>query len=125
MTNNFELKTNQYLQHCDSKDVLSFNHCAWINIEQLLHMIYLSFVQPSSAIDSINNYIANHSIVNFNFNVKPLFAEGLECEILKAGSQGWQKGKLKINFTLEFIPDEPEVEKSPLDDIRQAEINNK
>ena len=54
---------------------------------------------------------------------KHLFEEGQECEILKAGSSGWQKGKLKINVTLEFIPDEPELEKSPLDDVRQ-EINS-
>ena len=47
------------------------------------------------------------------------FYQGEECEILKAGSNGWQKGRLKINISLEFIPDEPEEIKSPLDDVRQ------
>ena len=46
--------------------------------------------------------------------------EGVDCIILKAGSDGWKKGKLKINVTVEFIPDEPEIPEyqSPLDEIR-------
>ncbi len=61
------------------------------------------------------------------------FDDGVDCEILKLGAAGWQKGKIKIklNVSLEFCPDELEVEKnqtsneqgiselkSPLDDIR-------
>ncbi|GAX45117.1 hypothetical protein NIES4075_61380 [Tolypothrix sp. NIES-4075] len=63
--------------------------------------------------------------------------EGKECEILRLGAKSWQKGKLrtqtfieffpntiekaKINFTIEFSPDEPEITQteSPLDDIRR------
>ena len=58
--------------------------------------------------------------------------EGIECQILKIGSKGWQKGKVQIevNFNLnswetqtsiKFCPDEPLEPKSPLDDIRQSE----
>ncbi|PSB35065.1 KGK domain-containing protein [Chlorogloea sp. CCALA 695] len=66
-----------------------------------------------------------------NYNRK-WFIDGKNCEILSIGAGGWQKGKLRIKFTLEFCPDEPEVEEltqsndveinqteSPLDDIRQ------
>ncbi len=55
---------------------------------------------------------------------------GVKGEVLKYGSKGWQKGKLRI--TIEFCPDEPEVEEtpgsnqpetsqpeSPLDDLRR------
>ncbi|MBD2606552.1 KGK domain protein [Scytonema hofmannii FACHB-248] len=64
--------------------------------------------------------------------------EGKECEILRLGSKSWEKGKVrtqafieffptnttekaKINFTIEFSPDEPEITEpeSPLDDIRR------
>ncbi|MBW4568122.1 MAG: hypothetical protein KME31_08885 [Tolypothrix carrinoi HA7290-LM1] len=63
--------------------------------------------------------------------------EGKECEILRLGAKSWQKGKLrtqafieffpnttekaKIQFILEFSPDEPEITQpeSPLDDIRR------
>ena len=62
------------------------------------------------------------------------FDEGIDCEILRVGAQGWKKGKikLKLNVTIEFCPDEPEVEEtpennesetsqpeSPLDDLRR------
>ena len=53
--------------------------------------------------------------------------EGVESEILCPG-KGWRKGKIRL--TLEFLPDEPELEEietnkeiaqpeSPLDDIRR------
>ncbi len=47
--------------------------------------------------------------------------EGVDCEILKIGAKGWQKGKIRIKVTLEFCSDEPEISQpeSPLDDIRQ------
>ncbi len=58
--------------------------------------------------------------------------EGIDCQILKIGSKGWQKGKLKIEVnrsfhsgqtqtSIKFCPDEPPEKKSPLDDIRQSE----
>ena len=122
MANNFEVNTNEYLQECDPKDVLSFNHQKWIGIKQLLDNIFGSFV--NSGINSIITYLANNSDLKNTSNINTWFYQGQECEILKAGSPGWQKGNIKIKVTLEFIPDEPEVEKSPLDDIRQAEINN-
>jgi hypothetical protein len=57
--------------------------------------------------------------------------EGIDCQILKIGSKGWQKGKLQIAINtnmqswkqqvcIKFCPDEPLEPKSPLDDIRQS-----
>jgi len=62
----------------------------------------------------------------------------IDCELLKVGSKGWQKGKLriqtdtkilfnykndsrenKIDICIEFCPDEPTQPESPLDDLRQ------
>jgi hypothetical protein len=47
------------------------------------------------------------------------FNEGVDCKMLKAGTNGWQKGKLKTKVSVEFIPDESEtpVYQSPLDEI--------
>ena len=57
-------------------------------------------------------------------------SDGVKGEVLKYGAKSWQKGKLRL--TIEFCPDEPEVEEkpgsnqpeipqpeSPLDDLRQ------
>ena len=58
-----------------------------------------------------------------------------DCQILKIGSQGWQKGKLKINICispygnnldpvcLEFYPDTPTKMESSLGDIRKLVEN--
>ena len=61
--------------------------------------------------------------------------EGIDCQILKIGSKGWQKGKLQIELNrsfqfgtqvcIKFCPDEPLEQKSPLDDIRQSEAYKK
>jgi hypothetical protein len=66
---------------------------------------------------------------DINWNSHP---EGINCQILKIGSKGWQKGKLQIEInrniksgetqtSIKFFPDEPAKQKSPLDDIRQSE----
>ncbi len=58
--------------------------------------------------------------------------EGIDCQVLKIGSKGWEKGKVQIevnkNFqsgetqtSIKFCPDEPPKPKSPLDDIRESE----
>lgn len=58
------------------------------------------------------------------------FANGINAQVLRYGANGWQKGKVRI--TVEFCPDEPEVQKtsnqpknsepeSPLDEIRRMQ----
>jgi len=50
----------------------------------------------------------------------------IDCQILRIGAKGWEKGKLRIQgnlitkeVCLEFCPDEPKQPESPLDDIRK------
>jgi hypothetical protein len=66
---------------------------------------------------------------------------GIECEILRIDGKGWQKGKVRLNLALEFMPDVKELPnatqfdisesseplgfsgaRSPLDDIRQMDV---
>ncbi|MGB2923700.1 MAG: KGK domain-containing protein, partial [Limnothrix sp.] len=57
---------------------------------------------------------------------KRWFTDGYEAEVLDVGGEGWKKGRVKINISIEFIPDHPEEfsQESPLDDIRQSISNN-
>lgn len=111
----FNIKLNKLLEDCDRKDVISFGNQTLIDVGSLINRVV--------------NILCSHEILllqeksNLPFNSN-MFNGETTCEILKAGSQGWQKGKLQINVTLEFIPDEPESEASPLDDIRQAAVEN-
>mgnify|MGYP003565350615 CR=1 FL=1 len=49
---------------------------------------------------------------------KRWLSEGIHCELLQLGSYQWKKGKIRVNVTVEFAPDD-ETE-SPLDDVRQG-----
>ncbi len=56
---------------------------------------------------------------NEYFNaVIDLFADGVQCEMLKLGTRKWQSGKIRIRLAVDFIPDES-IEESPLHEIRQ------
>lgn len=112
MSNEFQLNTNEYITQFDSKDVFSFETDKLVNVRQLKAAVHQSI---SAYTDVICKNICKQLGWNNNF----WFDKGKKCEILRAGSQEWQKGKLKINITLEFIPDKPEETKSPLDDVRQ------
>ena len=117
MLNNFEFDTNEYLQQCDSKDVVTFESKQFFYIKEFRTLVVESFQ------DLYQNSLTGHMNRTFSSKCQShlWLREGEECEILRAGSQGWEKGKikLKMNITLEFIPDEPEENKSPLDDVRK------
>jgi len=70
------------------------------------------------------------------YDTQKWFGDGIDCEALKIGAKGWQKGKVKITVIVEFCPDEPEMEEtpennesetskpeSPLDDLRRQLLN--
>jgi hypothetical protein len=121
---------SQDLKNFDRKDIIAFESQLF-KVEQLFEDVKAAFNSndvgyslyhalkhqqvPINARDFSSAYQKEHN--------EWWFSEGGECEILRPGSQGWQKGKIRIRLkaTLEFCPDEPETnqEGSPLDDIRQ------
>jgi hypothetical protein len=80
----------------------------------------------TSASHALWSTFSNNGITADLNEVLLLLTNSIDSEILKIASNGWKKGKLKINVSLEFIPDEPEIQeksesteyKSPLDEIR-------
>ena len=106
------MNTNESITHLNSKDIFSFETDKLVNIQRLKTAVDLSF---SAYADGFCTNICKKLGWNNSF----WFNKGKKSEILRAGSEKWQKRKLKIKVTLEFIPDKPEQIKSPLDDIRQ------
>jgi len=57
--------------------------------------------------------------------------EGVDCDLLRLGASQWQKGKLKISVSLEFVPDSSEEAEilnqesfaNPLDEFRTETTN--
>jgi KGK domain len=105
-------------------------------VSQQFNHIFGIYVEDKSRRDSISSrmrelWINEETKVhgqNINWNSRE---EGIDCQILKIGSKGWQKGKIKIKVNshfgaetevcIKFCTDEPANERSPLDDIRQSE----
>ena len=116
MNDNFELKS------CSENDVLEFSSGTY-RIKKILDGISSVFkgILSKQLYESLKNNqidihpgVKNGSIIYHNW-----FTNGIDCEILQLGSESWEKGRLKINISVEFIPDEVEKTESPLDDVRQ------
>jgi KGK domain len=57
--------------------------------------------------DAIESYVAQ-AIAGWSEDKKDWFTDrGIDCEALRFGSPGWQKGRIRLS--LEFCPDEPEM----------------
>ncbi len=57
--------------------------------------------------DAIESYV-QQAIAGWSEDKKDWFTDrGIDCEALKFGSPGWQKGRIRLS--LEFCPDEPEM----------------
>ncbi|MCL2933551.1 MAG: hypothetical protein MGG11_15255 [Trichodesmium sp. MAG_R03] len=78
-----------------------------LNFEDL----YMTVAQLQRSIIRVVN-IYDNKIKN------QLFDDGLKCEVLRPGTQGWQTGKLKVEFSVKFYLDEPQEE------IEENELSN-
>ena len=122
---------NHYnLNDFDERDIVSFESQLF-KVVQLRESIRKSF-NSTSVGAYLHQALAQQKIPintqNFASSYQSeldewLFDAGGECEVLRPGPQGWQKGKIRIRVKvdLEFCLDEPESDQaeSPLDDIRQ------
>ena len=119
-----DLEYNDHLKNIRDDDILEQQ-------EKLFKVGKVKSALQSSFDRDIPNSLTNHLTnqqVQLSVPSKPTdwFAEGVDCQILKAGSDGWKKGKLKIRVIVEFNPDEPEIleYQSPLDEIRREMQQN-
>ncbi|MBE9202568.1 hypothetical protein IQ218_02660 [Synechocystis salina LEGE 06099] len=108
---------NNFLESLNDDDVLEL-------FEQLIKSKDLKFALDESFGEPIQKRLVEHLKyrgIETKDKREIWFDKGAECRILKAGASGWKKGRVKINVSVEFIPDEPETNKyqSPLDEIRQ------
>ena len=134
------MKNKVDFHNCDNNDAVSFG-MTMLKMEKLRKTVNKLFsgwdlgetLDDLLRKENLNIEVpCNHPQKNWSY--EEWFGKGIECEILRVGAQGWKKGKmkLKLNVTIEFCPDEPEVEEtpennesetsqpeSPLDDLRR------
>ena len=113
MTNNFQL------QGLAENDVVDFNG----NIYRIQKMINALSERVRTQLGySLKNQLSSQGIkIN---QLESSFISGMDCQVLRVDRPNWQKGKFKLNISMEFIPEVPEPEnKSELDAVRET-INN-
>lgn len=134
------------MQNCAADDVLSFGSAMFkvdklrkevsnlLNEYKLGEQLSKSFSSQNLQINVGQRSVSREYVASY----ERWFGDGIDCEILRLGAEGWKKGKvrMKLQVSIEFCPDEPEVEEtqaseatqasneitqpeSPLDDLRQ------
>lgn len=138
------MEDNSFLQNYGDDDVLS-SASGMFKVGKLTEAMKKAF-GVSSLQTALNDVLKSEGVeISTTFYNPSLrthcqknwLGEGVDCEILQIGAKGWQKGKLRIRVTVDFCPDEPDVEEiqasdkpkiaqseSPLDDIRQMMKEN-
>jgi KGK domain len=115
---------NSFLPNYGDDDVCSAYDNAMFKVGRLRETIKGAFI---GSVQTALNDVLKTAGLQFFTHKKDWLGDGIDCEILKIGAKGWQKGKIKIRVNVEFCPDEPEIEEalkitepeSPLDDIRR------
>ena len=114
------MNNNQFSSLLDDESAINIQEPSMIlGKPRMFKMNYLKKAILGELLNiSMESIEQNDSIACENLK---LINEGLKCEILKLGLNNWKKGKVRINISLEFCPDEPEISQyeSPLDEIRR------
>jgi hypothetical protein len=113
----------------DQQTVLSFDNSMY-KVGEFMRQMKIAFVE--SGLHNCSHRLKDRGGVTFLNQGNSWLQQGVNCELLKPGSNGWKKGKVRIKMILEFCHDEPEVKEisesqepkisnpeSPLDDLRQ------
>ena len=119
-------------KNCRDNDVISFNEEAHTvsSLKDKIIDVLTGWVAENFVDDLKTKGVKYASIdkseSQLEFSNGDWFHKGKECEILKLGSTGWQKGKVRLKVIVEFCPDEPELSEpeSPLDSLRQKLIES-
>ncbi|MEW6496181.1 MAG: KGK domain-containing protein [Cyanobacteriota bacterium] len=112
------MEYNSYLQECSDDDVLSFDD-AIFKVGKVKNAVEYAFTDPNQLPQSLSYAFRNKGLETLN--ISNIISDGVDCEVLRIGSKGWEKGKLRIRIQVEFCSDEPDISQpeSPLDDLRQ------
>lgn len=125
-----------HLNNCGEDDVLSFESAMFKvgnlskEVNELLYEYKLGEqLHKSLSSKNISINVGRQGGRDSRWFYEKWFGDGVNCEILRVGAKGWQKGKvrIKLKVSLEFCPDDPEIAQpeSPLDDIRRMMTENK
>jgi hypothetical protein len=101
------------------KDVIQFGYDSITHCRRIKDILSRSSAKINELLEE--DFHKNHLYIKSGL----ISEHGHQGQVLRLGSQEWEKGKIRIKFEIEFIPDTPKIQEpeSCLDDIRR-EIQN-
>ena len=84
--------------------VLSFSN-SMFKIREFITAIERAF--QSQGLDILKNMLSSRG--GIPGTSEEWYTQGVDCELLKPGTEGWKKGKIRIKISLELCLDEPEI----------------
>ena len=117
------MEDNSYLPNCGDDDVLQFESNMF-RVRKVREAMNYVFTNPNILVDNIENALKSQQVTIHRATIIRSLTNGADCEFLSLGAKGWQTGKFRIRVSVEFYPDEPEINQPEwsLDSMRQ-EIN--
>jgi hypothetical protein len=100
------MEENNILPECCDDDVVSFRGKLF-KVSQLRKMMGHAMTEENQLNHTLSNALRQKGLELGLTDTKEFLNQGVKGEILTITGQGWQKGKIKMKISLEFIPDVP------------------
>jgi hypothetical protein len=115
------MEDNSYLPEYGNDDVLSLESGKLFKVGKFREALKSAFTDKDKVPYGLSSELGQKGVEVNSSDTKKMLEQGIDGEVLRIGSKGWQKGKIRIRISVEFCPDESEITQpeSPLDDIHQ------
>ena len=115
------MEDNSYLPEYGNDDVLCLESGKLFKVGKFREAVKSAFTDEKKVPSWLSSELSQEGVEVNRSDTKKMWEQGIDGEVLRIGSKGWQKGKIRIRISVEFCPDEPEITQpeSPLDDIHQ------
>ena len=120
------MEDNSYLPNCGDDDALQFESNMF-RVRKVREAVKFAFTNPNVLPpDKIEDALRQKEVNLKKENIIHSLTNGANCEVLRLGAKGWQTGKFRIRVSVEFCPDEPEINQSEwsLDPMRREMNKN-
>ncbi|MCT7982771.1 hypothetical protein NG796_05625 [Laspinema sp. A4] len=101
------MEENNILPECSDDDVVSFRGKLF-KVSQLRTMMGHAMTEQNQLNHTLSNALKQTGLELGLTDTKEFLNQGVKGELLKITGKGWEKGKIKMKISLEFIPDVPE-----------------
>ncbi len=100
------MEENNILPECSDDDVVSFRGKLF-KVSQLRKMMGHAMTEQNQLNHTLSNALKQKGLELGLTDTKEFLNQGVKGELLKITGKGWEKGKIKMKISLEFIPDVP------------------